>query len=74
MLLAYSVENILKAALVRARNSEFAQELQKSGRLPEELRKESHNLVNLAQSALNFTVDEEGLTTRRVRASPGTWV
>jgi hypothetical protein len=70
MLLAYAVENIFKAALVKARTQEFRDEFERTSRLPNELRKRGHRLIDLAQSVgFNPTRDEEGLLRKSTRAS-----
>lgn len=70
MLVAYAVENLLKAALVKSRGAEFAEEVVQSGRLPQAIRQASHNLVDLAGLVdFQLTRDEEWLMRRLTRAA-----
>lgn len=70
MLVAYAVENLLKAALVHRRATEFVLEVDNSGKLPAALRKASHNLIALAASVdFSPSRDEEWLLRRLSRAA-----
>ena len=68
MLIAFAVENLLKAELVRKSYSEFRQIFEASGKLPP-LRK-THDLFILAQeAALTIRLEEEDLLRRLTRSA-----
>ncbi|MEO8682953.1 MAG: hypothetical protein ABI665_28155, partial [Vicinamibacterales bacterium] len=70
MLVAFGIENLLKAALVRARSSDLANQLEPSSGLPRELK--THDLTKLARLlSFDLDLDEEGLLRRLARAA--TW-
>lgn len=66
MLLAFAVENLLKASLVQRRSAEYRRQFQETKRFPNDLL--GHNLVPLASKAgLNYSIDEEDLLRRLTR-------
>jgi len=68
MLVAFSVENLLKAALVHKNYYKFDDEFRQKGELPESLKK--HNLSYLAKKVgFSFTTEDEGLLRRLTRAA-----
>ena len=70
MLIAYAVENFLKAAIIREKSFEYKRKFLETLKFPSELR--SHNLVKLARRAhLNFSSEEEDLLRRLTRSA--TW-
>lgn len=70
MLVAYSVENLLKAALVHKNHHQFDDEFRQKGVLPKLLK--SHNLFNLAKKVgFSSTAEDEDLLRRLARAA--TW-
>ncbi|MBA4159739.1 MAG: hypothetical protein H0X65_20025 [Gemmatimonadetes bacterium] len=68
MLVAYAMENYLKAALVQRHARTWKPEVERSGKLPQALK--NHDLVELAQQ-VGFTLDlpEEDLLRRLERCS-----
>ena len=70
MLIAYSVENLLKAAIIRGKSLEYKRKFSQTLRFPKEL--QSHDLVKLARKAgLHFSREEEDLLRRLARGA--TW-
>lgn len=70
MLVAFAVENLLKAQLVRKYYDAFKEEFDSSGKLPALLK--SHKLFSLAKKAdLSIGLEEEDLLRRLSRAA--TW-
>ena len=70
MLVAFAIENILKAALVRQNYWQYREEFEKTGQLPKALRK--HELFKLAkQIGLHLSDEQEDLLRRLARAA--TW-
>lgn len=68
MLVAFVVENLLKAALVRRHQHELRTAFERSGKLPTELK--SHNLFVLARKAgIAVDVETEDLLRRLTRAA-----
>src|SRR5207249_3039271 len=68
MLIAFSVENLLKAAAIARNNAEYRAEFRKTLRFPEELKK--HDLVKLAELAqVSFNAKEENLLRRLTRSA-----
>jgi len=63
MLIAYAVENLLKAAQVRARGFRYEEEFKDDGQMPKELK--THDLVNLAKMVgLKVDLQSEDLLRR----------
>lgn len=70
MLLAYAVENLLKAIIIRKRSREYKEGFRMTRKFPKEL--QSHDLVQLASKAgLEFNLEEEDLLRRLTRSA--TW-
>ena len=70
MLIAYAVENLLKAAIIREKSFEYKRKFHETLKFPKELR--SHDLVKLARKAhLNISSEEEDLLRRLTRSA--TW-
>jgi hypothetical protein len=70
MLVAYAIENLLKAALVRRPSHDLRRQVERSARLPRQLA--THDLSRLAKSLrIDITPDEHGLLRRLARAA--TW-
>ena len=68
MLLAYAVENLLKAAIIRKYSYEYKKQFRKTLKFPKELK--CHDLVQLAKKAgLKFTMKEEDLLRRLTRSA-----
>ena len=68
MLIAYAVENLLKAAIIREKSFEYKREFSETLRFPKEL--QSHDLVELARKAnLNISREEEDLLRRLTRSA-----
>lgn len=68
MLVAFAVENLLKASVVRDKKLEYEREFERSGSLPKELK--SHDLTDLARRAgLRFDIAEEDLLRRLSRSA-----
>ena len=68
MLIAFAVENLLKAELVRKSYSEFRQIFEASGKLPPLLK--THDLFMLArEAALTIRLEEEDLLRRLTRSA-----
>lgn len=66
MLLAFAVENFLKAAIVHKNSIRFKRKFRQDNKFPEELK--GHDLIKLAQSAnVTFTFEEEDLLRRLTR-------
>jgi hypothetical protein len=66
MLLAYAVENLFKAAIVRKNSWQFKQKFRADRKFPKELK--GHDLVELAQKAdFSFDYEEEDLLRRLTR-------
>ena len=68
MLLAYAIENILKAKIVSIKCLEFKEKIDDSGRLPEELK--SHDLYDLAKRLdISLNLKEESYLKRLSRSA-----
>ena len=68
MLLAYAVENLLKAAIIRKKSLEYKSKFRETLKFPKEL--QSNDLVNLARKAqLEFSREEEDLLRRLTRSA-----
>lgn len=66
MLIAYAVENLFKAAIVREKSWHFRHEFQINQKFPTDLK--SHKLVKLAEKAgFNYSSEEEDLLRRLTR-------
>lgn len=66
MLIAYAVENLFKAAIVRENSLIFRHEFQSNKKFPTDLK--SHELVELAKKAgFNYSLEEEDLLRRLTR-------
>lgn len=70
MLVAYAVENLLKATVIQRNSFEYKKKFHQTLKFPKEL--QSHDLVKLARKAdLDFTIEEEDLLRRLTRSA--TW-
>lgn len=68
MLMAYAIENLLKAAAVASHSQRYKADFRAKKKFPRELR--SHDLVKLAQFLdLKFSQDEEDLLRRLTRSA-----
>jgi hypothetical protein len=68
MLIAFAVENLLKAAAVASNREKYRSEFRRSKDFPKELK--SHNLVTLAKLvALSFDAEDEDLLRRLTRCA-----
>jgi hypothetical protein len=68
MLVAFAVENMLKAGLVRAEQWDVREEFEKDGRLPRLL--QSHDVFLLcSRLGIQLSVEEEDIARRLTRAS-----
>ena len=66
MLLAFAVENLFKAAIVREKSWEFKQDFRNKSKFPNELN--NHDLVELAKQVhFNYSLEEEDLLRRLTR-------
>ena len=72
MLVAYAIENYFKAILVSENEEKYSQEILHAGNLPEDLKKNGHDLIALSmkiKSKLSLTDMETSLLTRLYRHS-----
>jgi hypothetical protein len=68
MLMAYAMENLLKAAIVRVNSSEYKQAFRAKRKFPAALK--GHDLMDLARKAgLKVNLDEEDLLRRLTRSA-----
>ena len=68
MLIAFAVENLLKAAAVASSREKYRSQFRRSKRFPKELKK--HDLVKLAELvALSFNAEDEDLLRRLTRSA-----
>ncbi len=68
MLIAFALENLLKAAIIRGNSYEYKMNFRRSLSFPKELKK--HDLVYLAKKVeIRFTMEEEDLLRRLTRSA-----
>jgi hypothetical protein len=70
MLVAYAIENLLKASLILQNEKQYRQEILNTSKLPEKLKSSKHSLVKLAKdSNLHISIEETNLLYRLSRNS-----